>query len=569
MASPVHTRVALCVFLASCWLPACFSQATKDALVRDSSVAPVEEQYVVLLRFKEAVTLAFGETRRVGVEVLDIRTSSPLANIEVQFALDGVAHDSSLSTATTVSDEDGIAWTVLQAGRSAAAFRIRARATQAQSAYVGAAVGSRGFGVLEVIPEYTQTRMPREWRVGAIPNVLCRDARSRDLVWRGPLGPARIEPLPAATQYAVVAEGLAAGGNVVAAGCVENVRIEAMRTTTITLTMADTRAIPDGQFESVTLVDSTAIAQQESTRVRDSLNTDFEMRGGLANLIVARIQGALLERGQTGLADMVASQRASLIAQLGSLSAPPDAMPWVSSVARVVHARLAFVSVRTRTRFVGGDATTATILSIQLGETALEPSLSDAHPRDAGLADALPTVDGGALVEAGTRDAGTTNTYVLTGPQLTVAFDAFTNAPTQLVYVVSYSLPVVRNDAVAVAVSSVATDPSVRAARASVCGAYANAMSPLMGGQISAACDRACVSQACGRVLDSVEERLRARFARNGGAPGGEGIDLSGALEPRDADGDGVVERLRGILRGRWRAASDVAMVSAEYDGAR
>ena len=250
--------VGLCVMLAACGdvhveLDGGSSDAASPAATRRLSIVG---DPVLSLRSAEEARLMVRLTDREGL---------PMAGQGVRFALDGRAHDSTLTKLSVATDADGVAHTTLVAGTAIAAFRVRASAVDAASVAFDVAIGNAGFGRLSVVPIYGGEREFARVLAGVFVDASCSDDRARreegDRVQvledqEEDVEILRFLGLPVGISYAVTVRGESADGTLVAWGCIDGVGVSEGLSSQVTVAMEDLSLQLEGSYDTSVVVQS-------------------------------------------------------------------------------------------------------------------------------------------------------------------------------------------------------------------------------------------------------------------------------------------------------------------------
>jgi hypothetical protein len=244
-------------------------------------------------------TLLLGESLSFAVRYTE-SDGRPVTDAEVTFAMVGVAHDASLAESVAVTDIDGIARGTLRAGRTRAAFRVRASAMGAAPASFDVAIGDAGFGALRAEVRYEGDRPLAARSIALYAEVTCGDAlagiepdREQALVELGDA--VRFVALPAGLAYAVVARGTTLSGAVLAQGCAEAPAVTSGGEASAVVTMRDVPPRIEGAYDVALDVRApgAALALGEATT---ALVAASEATGGDAALLLDAIALDLADR---------------------------------------------------------------------------------------------------------------------------------------------------------------------------------------------------------------------------------------------------------------------------------
>lgn len=276
-------------------------------------------------------TLLFGETLAFTVRYAE-RDGRAVSGGAIGFSMIGVAHDSSLTQTTAVSDADGFAQGALLAGNTPAAFRVRASAVDAAPVTFDVAVGNAGFGAVRAEVHYLGTRAIVARTVAIYGGASCESTvtvatpdREQPLVELDTA--ARFAALPAGLTYAVVARGAGADGTLLTRGCIDGVLVESGVEAATVVTMEDVAVTAAGSYEVA--LDVNVPGAGESLRAAAAaVVTVIEASGGDARLMLDAIALDVADRDPTA-ADTFAAARLndSLDTSLGTALSASSTRP--------------------------------------------------------------------------------------------------------------------------------------------------------------------------------------------------------------------------------------------------
>ncbi len=199
-------------------------------------------------------TVLFGESLAFAVRYTEA-DGRPVSGAEVAFAMVGVAHDATLAETSARTGADGVARGTLRAGRTRAAFRVRASASRAAAAGFDVAIGDAGFGALRAEVRYAGARALATRTVSLYADVTCAEAdagatpdREQPLVEFDDT--VRFVALPAGPAYAVVARGEGADGALLARGCVDGAVVANGAEVATLVTLDDVPARVEGVYDA-------------------------------------------------------------------------------------------------------------------------------------------------------------------------------------------------------------------------------------------------------------------------------------------------------------------------------
>jgi hypothetical protein len=474
----------------------------------------------------------FGEPSSLTVRYRE--SALPVADVPVRFALDGVAHDSTLSELTVHTDGSGHARTRLTAGSTSTVFRVRVSAERAAPIYVQVSVGNMGFGALRVTAAYDGRRQGTRRVVRVYPSLACTDELPRMSALAATLDDptvleARFRALPAGLRYAVVGELEGPSGVVVARACVDRVEVTRDQETSLTLPFVDRPLAIGGGYDATLELDLT----RSSAGLEESLVlvavAPIDVVGGDAALYLDALDRALRAAGGAGAADALAFEREtgalepSLATRLGA-EGPTAAL---QALTASLLARFAAVELTGLLRLTATDSAGWTVGALAFGV--------------GGDPDSPPLVIDPASV----------------GLSTTVALRVRTTGDELAVDALELTLPLgAWLDAVLVAEAQsrgLATpDPLLRDGAGCASFAAWVAERPTL----AAACGPSCAESACQDALSTVLGVLRASLATLDGKR--DRIELTGTLSAADDDGELRVDRLSSeSLEGRFASELD------------
>jgi hypothetical protein len=262
-----------------------------------------------------SLALAFGEEDEISVRYTE--AGVPVPGVEIQFALEGRAHDSTLGDLSLVTDENGRARTTLLAGSTSAVFRVRANAERAGAQYVNVSIGNMGFGALRVGAVYEGGRTGALRRVISVyADIECApDAELPELADRSSTltddeeAEALFRALPAGLRYAVVGRVVGSEGTTLASDCVDGVEIVRDSEVSVALEFEDRSLVLEGIYE----VELSLAPTPETIALADAAGAAGEARietaGSSAALYLDALDAELRSRGEYATADVLADER--------------------------------------------------------------------------------------------------------------------------------------------------------------------------------------------------------------------------------------------------------------------
>lgn len=511
---------------------------------RDSPpIDPDEPLYVLEADPAVPLALEYGESGEVRVVARD-RDSRPVPDLAVTFLLEGTPKDSSVTTVTTHTDDQGVALTTVRAGYSNALFNVRASAPDAEPVFREVGVSLGGFGSIVATGIYEGDRAMDSFAATVYIDSTCDDARvvegepgDRWAVTADGSSEVAFEALPATSTYAIVGSARYASGATFATACLDGVVALADGVTHVDLEALDIPLGAAGEYDARVSFDVSGSSMSLA---------DGAYAGGESVVAYTDDAGFLLDAVEDSLgpdaqADFAAYRSdANLDAELTTALDAAGHGP-----------REALVVAR--------DALTAELGSVTLfGALSVAP-LGTAGERLSFSAEGLDFVPEGQaaetvlLADAGVDVAMTTNS--------TSIFDALdTSADVELVFGLSAGEVV---QAGLRATAARASAPSVAAwlAEAAGCGELGQVVdTPL--------CDPACVAAACDAAIDDLAAAMALGADQH--QPNFTDVRVSGAMGFVDADENLVAEAAvdAGFTYQLWNALSIVEVAGA-FDATR
>lgn len=483
----------------------------------------------VVIESDPSLALTFGDESEIIARYLE--AGVPVEGVSVRFAIEGRAHDSSITALSQVTGADGTVRTRVVAGTTAAVFRVRVSADRAAAAHVDVSVGNMGFGSLRVVTRYEGSREEVMRRVELYSGATCDEALPEvpDTMALANTGEARFRTLPAGLRYAVLGRVLGPTGVTLASSCADVVELVRDIETEITLELVDTPLGPEGNYElELTAYPSEPIGLVMELATLSGL-AQIEGAGSDAALYLDALEEELHERGQSELADALAIERVGGIPDLslGSRFDPDGEGPTAAFLAYMstLGERLAGFAIR--------------------GRFAL-------HTGASGL-DGIWTPD--ALTTGVSGDPDTPPLPISREAlELSSTIDLRWTAEEDAIELeaLRVALPLGRLARVTTEAEASArgyASPGMLLAGAAGCDVFAGwvAESPTL----APICDETCAQAACVRALDGLVETAGAALVAADEAR--DTVDVRGRLVLADTDADLVVDRIEGVdLEARW-----------------
>lgn len=185
----------------------------------------------ITIESEPALTLSFGEEATLVARYT--RDGAPVAGVPIRFALEGAAHDATVTALSLQTDAEGRVETSVIAGSVASAFRVRVSGERAAPAYVDVSISNQGFGALVAHAEYDGRRTEATRRVlslysdtscdppGGLPGFPDRMATLDD----PETTEARWGALPAGLSYTLVGRVEGPTGAALATACVDGIEV--------------------------------------------------------------------------------------------------------------------------------------------------------------------------------------------------------------------------------------------------------------------------------------------------------------------------------------------------------
>jgi hypothetical protein len=482
-----------------------------------------------------ALALVFGE--RADLEVRYTEAGAPVADVPIRFALDGLAHDSTLAELTVTADAEGRTRTQLTAGSTSTVFRVRVSAPRAAPVYVEVSVGNMGFGSLRVAATYEGPRRGTRRVVRVYPSLGCADellpGSALSVTLDDPTTlEARFRALPAGLSYAVVGELQGPSGTVLSRACVDGVEVTRETESSVTLAFEDLPLALAGDYDAAVQLDLAATGSGLSEALALLGTALIEAAGSDAGLYLDALERALRESGALEAADALVLERSalasSLTARLGTEGATRAVLAWVGRL----QARFANVEAAGPLRVMmveGAPSASWTIGQLAFGVEA-DP---DSPPlRIDPATTELPLSASMTLAWTG-DDVG------LEPLKLTLPLGAWVGGLLQ-----------------AEARAAGLDETSALLHEGAGCDAFADWVADTA--TLAAACDGTCAIGACHDALATVFTSLESSLVTLD--EGREAVELFGAAPAVDEDGDLLVDALSAdALEGRFASELDPA----------
>lgn len=480
-----------------------------------------------------SLALVFGEVSEI--EVRYTEDGVPVRGTPIRFALEGRAHDSSVSALVVTTDDEGRARTSVVAASTAAVFRVRVASDRAASAYVDVSVGNMGFGSLRVGAAYEGGREGATSRVIEIYSQMsCADERptspDRSLALNEPTDTeVRFPVLPAGILYAVIGRVTGPSGAVLASSCVDGVEIVRDEETRVDLDFADEPLLPGGRYALELRVDADISAGAAIDLALVEAAAHVASAGGAAGLYLDALERELDERGELAVSALLATERLSGLPDAALTSRLDDA-----GVDLGVSLLALGVTLSERLRVVG----IAGPLVLTMEEGALRGTWSGLGVELGAAGDPdsppLPLPEDGLEVRAELALGWRSDADTLDLEALDVSL-ALGSLATRMI------------EATAIAAGHASLGRLLES------DAGCDALAAFVADDIAVAevCDGACAQAACTRALDGVLEA--ATQGLEGADAARDTITLSGELVLSDDNADAVVDRMTALgLEGTW-----------------
>lgn len=500
-----------------------------DAGAGDDAGGPAGQ---LTIESESSLALTFGE--RAPLRVRYTVDGQGVAGAPIRFALEGAAHDATVTELSLQTQRDGVAETTIVAGSVASAFRVRVSTDRAASAYVNVSVSNLGFGSLQVRAVYEGRRGEPSRRVvsvysqtgcqplGGLPSfpdrsLTIHDPETEVIGWSA---------LPAGLRYAIVARVGGSPGVTLATACRDEVVIVRDQETLVELAFEDAPLNPSGRYH-INLSLRSVQAIEAVTEQAGEAATDYI--GDAAELYLDALEAELRDRGKIAAADGLADDRSGGGPERELTAGLEDAGegPGVATTRFLAHlsGRLAVIRL-------GGP------LELALDSTGLSAAWT------------VEQLEVGAV--SGDPDEPSPWELDATMLEFEPALTALRDAAEDLVIASPLELKLPLGTLTAAAMDEAAATASSRGALL-VDGAGCEALADWVDASdpIRPSCDRDCAGAACRRALDGVFDAMKAAVTDLDLTR--DEISLEGTLSLVDEDGDLVVDGFEGReLTGTW-----------------
>ena len=510
---------------------------------------------ILTVETEPQITLPFGASATFIVRYQRIGGPT-VGSAPVELALEGRAHDSSLSGLVAVTDDDGLAAGQILAGHTAAAFRIRVTALDARPLYIDVAVGDQGFGTVTVTPIYDGTRQVERIQLDAYARMQCEDdgiitaAPDRTTTLNLGQGSGRFFALPARLRYAIAARGLGPSGAEVAFGCTDTIVVEADHDSATDVVLSDHALDVAGTFATDVSLTPGATISLTTSSLRAAGHGPLMSSSGEADYLLDAIVTTVQTAGDPDGAAAISGDYAALRDAL-ALRLDRDGLgPMVA-----VDALIAQLADQIARIHLGGQWT---------GEA---PSRG-VDPPTFGFAIDHITV---SSFSAGVAPIEVDDLVLDLDPAPEVMATAVAGEDQLRVEHLVFGLPLgrlIRAVLDALVTRGATTDLTELLMVPSGCEALRRWAATQ--DVIAMACDGPCLRQACRDAIAPIAEAMEGTVTELDDAR--SAVDLGGDVELHDDSGDGMVDRMvAAVLSGAWHSAdgSDSSAVAAELDAAR
>lgn len=507
---------------------------TLPPLDTDAGTVPTAPTYQLELEAEAMAALRFGESVELAVRYLD-QNRRPLVGDEVDFALLGSAHDSTLSDTDADTDEEGIARIAVTAGETVTGFQVRASALYAAPVFFDVAVSDNGFGMLEVTvtaaPEVPDAERWVAVRAGGSCTSPGTDVPDFEMRLRS--GDAVVFPaLPAGTGLAVIGEGRSMDGAVIASACRDEVELLAEERSELRLELEAMPLVTMGSYESRVAVAADDVGALFSTAVMGPAEASLEEAGGTVGLLLATLRDRL-RSDPAALMLLDALEASGIARRLSSIfgDAGVGFEAALQSADADMVAELSNIAVEGRLRVGEPEGTTPAQVTFEV--TAVYTH-TDGHrlsmPVMAPTAELMATVD---------EDAIEVDNLALALSAAAVAESALTRDLLDM------------------------TGPEAGIALRASCGSWPGLR------ELADVCDERCVMELCqggaARTWAMIQENLQGFGQQH------SRIEFSGDLSFEDEDQDRLADRAQGELPGLWvgDSLSDGTPLAGTWEGTR
>ncbi len=469
-----------------------------------------------------SLTLRPGQTEVIDVRFLDA-AGSPRAGVVIAAAIEGTALDSTLGALTVSTDASGLAHASLVAGSEASSFHVRLSAREAAApVYVDVGVGT-SFGTLLIHAPYVGTRPVTHRIIDVVPATTCAALISTPPTSGGRTVRTRAEDvtiaaLPTTLAYAVLVR---ANGDlaVEADGCVEGVMPAPDTTTRVDVPLVEVPLGLEGGYAVEVTLSASGTLEGRVHAWAESLRATVGASGGDPALLFNAIEAELVRSGATSDASALHMLRssASLDRALGAQLSADGTAPSEVVAALLDEAGAAL------------DAPTV-VLAFSLGASGTGSMATQALRCSDGRSGTVSLNRAAPIVRSIMPAVGLDATFTFTGP-----IDAQAGA-----------LALAWADAVAGDRAHVAGLPVVLE---NACDSLESFAATTDGAAALAACDASCRASACSAALGELTSIVAA-----GAVLVDHDIDhiaMAAHVAARDDDGDALVDRLDGTIRGQ------------------
>ncbi len=502
---------------------------------------------MLVIEGDSSLTLSFGDATMLSARYTE--SGAPVAGTTIRFALEGRAHDATLSEVMMVTDADGRVTTTLTGGSAPSVFRVRASSDRAAPAYVNVSVGNMGFGGLRVGASYAGSHDGATRRViDVYSEMSCAD----DL----PTSPDRTQALDnpddveadfpvlaAGLHYAVRGRVLGASGVPLATACVDGVEVLRDMEVRVDLTFSDQPLVVDGDYDTSLGLRSTSTTAFLAELARGTGAARLDMAGTAAALYLDALEDQLRTLGDGAAADALAARRldgmtdATLQGRLDDAGAGPTA--GLNSFVTLLASRLSMITLAGPLAL----GTTSGTLEGAFGTLTLKLGL-------VGDPESVPLeIDAAAIG----LSLAPTATWSFTPGDATLGLDSLT---------LTLPLGTLADAAIDAEAHAHGYDS---AAKLLVSGAGCDVLASWITEDpvLAPLCDSDCAAVTCTHALEGVLNAVRGALAATDETH--SEASLSGSVSLVDTDADLVVDRLVGNdLAGAW---SDGTSTGDPLDG--
>jgi hypothetical protein len=480
-----------------------------------------------------SLTLGFGEPAEIVVRYTE--NGAPVEGVEVDFGLEGRAHDSTVEDLTLTTDRDGRVTTAILAGSQRTVFRVRATTDRAAAAYVDVAVGDMGFGTLIVGAVYEGRREAAARRVvsvyteiDCVPTAELPARPDRELILDDQMEVEGSAVLTAGLRYAVYGRVEGEGGGILASACVDGLVIAADSELRVDLSFDDAPLIVEGDYELEVELAPGETRMMAAAITATAAKARVELAGSGASFYLDALENELNERGEIAAAEALALERVtgtpdeSLATRLDRVDLGPS-IAITTMVARLER-RLERISLLGPLALdaEGRGSVMAARLSIGM---AGDPDSTPLELEATELPFALMPAIG---LEWREEDDVLELTAVILRLPIGALVDATLAAEARAMALGDPSDLLVENAGCDVLAAWIGESPT-----------------------LAPACDADCARAVCGRALDTIAESIRA--ATMAADETRHTIEIAGELLASDRDGDLYADELNGEeLEGAW-----------------